>query len=103
MKEGEESYTANLCQKCYNETLKAKGEKPLTKWQWHEFVKKNAHRGRLWKMMGKEQHVREMWEYFLPRKSKSKKVSRGDRRRKACRYAGSVATGIASPKVLGTS
>ena len=23
-----------------------------------------AHRGRLWKMMGKEQYVREMWEYF---------------------------------------
>ena len=33
----------------------------MTKWQWHEF---EAHRGRLWRMIGKEQHAREMWEYF---------------------------------------
>ena len=26
--------------------------KPLTKWQWHEFVEKKAHRGSQWKMMG---------------------------------------------------
>ena len=64
IKEGEESCTTNLCQKCYNGSLKAKGDEPLTKWQWHEFVEKKAHRGRLWKMMGKEQYVREMWEYF---------------------------------------
>ena len=49
IKEGEELYTTNLCQKCYNESLKAKGDEPLTKWQWHEFVEKKAHRGRLWK------------------------------------------------------
>ena len=26
--EGEESYTTNLCQKCFSNSLKAKGEKP---------------------------------------------------------------------------
>ena len=26
IKEGEESYTTNLCQQCYNESLKANGE-----------------------------------------------------------------------------
>ena len=45
IKEGEESYTTTLCQKCYNESLKATGEKPLTNWQWHEFVEK----GQPWK------------------------------------------------------
>ena len=53
-------------------------------------------------MMGKEQYVREMWD-FLPRKNKSKKVSRGGRRRKASRDTGSVAAGIASQRVLGAS
>ena len=32
IQEGEESFTTNLCQKCYNESLKAKGDEPLTKW-----------------------------------------------------------------------
>ena len=40
-----------------------KGEKLLTNWQWYEFVERKAHCGRLWKMMGKEQYKREMWEY----------------------------------------
>ena len=60
IREGEEAYTTNLWQKCYNESLKAKGEKTLTNWQWREFAEQKAHRGRLWKMMGKEQHVREV-------------------------------------------
>ena len=35
VKEGEESYTTNVCQKCYNESPKAKKkeDKPLTEWQ----------------------------------------------------------------------
>ena len=32
--------------------------------------RKKAHRGRLWKMMGKEQYVLEMWGIFLLRRSK---------------------------------
>ena len=55
IKEGEESDTTNLCQQCYNEYLVARGDKPLTKWQWYEFVEKKAHRGGQWEMMGKEQ------------------------------------------------
>ena len=31
VREGEESYTANTCQKCYNDSLKAKGEKNIGK------------------------------------------------------------------------
>ena len=49
IKEGEESYTTILYWKCYKASLKAKGEKPLTNWQWREFVGQKAHRGRLWK------------------------------------------------------
>ena len=64
IKEGEESYTTNFCQTCYNESLKAKGVKTLTTWQWREFAGQKAHRGRLWTMMRKERFVREMWEYF---------------------------------------
>ena len=40
MKESEESCTTKLCQQCYNKSLEAKGDKPLTKWQWYEFVEK---------------------------------------------------------------
>ena len=40
IKEGEESYTTNLCQQCCNESQVARGVKPLTKWQWYEFVQK---------------------------------------------------------------
>ena len=61
IQEGEESYTTNICQKCYNDSLKAKGEKTLTNWQWRQFAGQKAHRGRLWKMVGKDQHVRGMW------------------------------------------
>ena len=49
IQEGEESYTANLCQKCYNDSLEAKGDKPLTNWQWREFAGQKAHLGRHWK------------------------------------------------------
>ena len=40
IKEGEESCTTNLCQQCYNKSLVARGDKPLTKWQRYEFVGK---------------------------------------------------------------
>ena len=43
-----ESYTANLCQQCYNESLTAKGLAHLKNWQWTAVVEKKAHRGRLW-------------------------------------------------------
>ena len=64
IREGEKSYTTTLCQQCYKKSLEAQWDKPLPKWQWYEFTEKKAHRGRLWKMMGKEQYTREMWEYF---------------------------------------
>ena len=35
---GEESYTTNLCQKWFNNSLKAKGEKTLTNVQWRQVV-----------------------------------------------------------------
>ena len=84
IEEGEESY----------KPLKTKGEKPLTNWQWIESLRcKNAHRGRLWKMMGKEQFVREMWEHFA--KSGSKKGFESRLKKKGKQEHG-VAVGIAS-------
>ena len=62
IKEGEESYTTKKCQKCYNESLKAKREKPLTNVLWRDFAEQKTHHERLWKMMGKEQYERGMWE-----------------------------------------
>ena len=47
----------------------------MTKWEWYEFVKKKAHRGRLWKMTGKEQYAREMWEYFWQERARVINVS----------------------------
>ena len=55
---GEESNTANLCQQCYNKKLIAKG---------YAIVEKKAHRGRLRRMLGKDQYIQGMWEYFLVR------------------------------------
>ena len=62
--EGDEAYTTNLCQKCFNKHLQAKGEKLLSNVQWRQVVEKKAYRGRMWKMMGKEPYLRGVWEYF---------------------------------------
>ena len=70
--DGEEAHTINMCQQCYNEKLTAQGLAPLMKWQWKAVVEKKVHRGRLWKMLGKDQYIQGMWEYFLKdRKRKS--------------------------------
>ena len=58
IEESEESYTPNLCQQCYNKNLVAEGDEPLMKWQWYEVVEKKAHRGMLWRMLGKDQYIR---------------------------------------------
>ena len=47
MEDSEESYTANL-----------------KNWQWYAVVEKKAHRGRLWRVLVKDQYIQGMWEYF---------------------------------------
>ena len=42
--EGDEAYTTNLCQKCFNKHLQAKGEEPLTNVKWRHVVEKKAYR-----------------------------------------------------------
>ena len=64
VEEGEVSYTANCCQQCHNKNLMTKGEAPLTKWQWYAVVEKKARRGRLWRMLWKDQCIQGMWVYF---------------------------------------
>ena len=44
LNEGDEAYTTNLCQKCFNKHLQAKGEKPLSNVQWRQVVGKKANR-----------------------------------------------------------
>ena len=63
--EGDEAYTTNLCQKCFNKHLQAKGEKPLSNVQWRQVVEKKAYRGRMWDV-----------GILSPRKKQSKEVSR---------------------------
>ena len=36
-------------------------------------LERKAYRGRMWKMMGEEPHVRGMWEYFLQERSRVKR------------------------------
>ena len=62
MGDGEESYTTNLCQQCYK---KIWWQKEM--WQWYAVVEKKAHRGMLWRMLGKDQYIRGMWEYSFER------------------------------------
>ena len=76
IKEGEESYTTNSCQQCYKKFLVARGDKPLTKWQWYEFVEKKAHRGRHWKNGGQRTIRARNVGILLPGKRWSKEVSR---------------------------
>ena len=64
------TYTTNLNQHRYNENHVARGDKTLTNWQWYEFVENKPHRGRLWKMKGKEQYIPEMWEYYCRERSR---------------------------------
>ena len=41
------SVVTNLCQKCFNNSLKANGEEPLTNVQWRQVVEQRAYRGRI--------------------------------------------------------
>ena len=59
-------------------------------------LEKRAHRGRLWKMMGKEQYVRDMWEYFCQESARVKRFREEAEEERASRNTGSVAAGIAS-------
>ena len=91
-------------QQCNNKILVAREGKPLTKWQWYEVVETKAHRGRLWRMLAKDQYIREMWEYYSCERSNVKKeVSRGCRDGKAGRDTRPLAARIAGQGILGTS
>ena len=69
LNEGDEAYTTNLCQKCFNKHLQARGENPLSSVQWRQVVEKKAYRGRMWKMLEKEPYLRGMWEHFSCKRS----------------------------------
>ena len=45
--EGDEAYTADLCQKCFNKHLQAKGEEPLTNVKWRQVVEKMTYRRKM--------------------------------------------------------
>ena len=71
--DGKEAYTVNLCQQCHNESLTVKGLALLKNWQWKAVVEKKAHRGRLWRTLGKDQSIQGMCEYFSLERVKAKK------------------------------
>ena len=52
--EGDEAYTTNLCQMCFNKHVRAKGEETLTNVKWRQVVEKKACRGRMWKKWEKD-------------------------------------------------
>ena len=45
-------------------------------------VERKAHRGRIWKVMGNEQFLRGMWEYFTLKRADAKKILEDDSREK---------------------
>ena len=67
VEDGEEPYTANLSQQCYNESLTAKGLAPLKNWQWKAVVEKKAHQGRLWIMLGKTRKCKQCGSTCRPK------------------------------------
>ena len=52
--DGKEAQTEHLCPQCYNESLTVKVLALLKNLQWKAVVEKKAHRGRLWRMLGKD-------------------------------------------------
>ena len=62
----------NLCQQCYNKILVAKGDKPL----WYAVVEKKAHRGMLWRMLGKTSTYEECGSISLVRDRKRRSFKR---------------------------
>ena len=64
--EGDEAYTTNLCQKCFNEDLQAKGEKLLT----NGAVERGGVKGGV---SVKDVENDGMWEHFSCERSKAKK------------------------------
>ena len=56
----------------YNESLDTELA-PLKNWQWEAVVEKKAHRGRPRRMLGIDQYVQGMWEYFSFERAKAKK------------------------------
>ena len=54
-------------------------------------------------MMGEEQYIREMWEYFRQERLRVKKVSRGTRKKKGKQEYRASGSRIASQRVLGAS
>ena len=76
VEDGKEAYTINLCQQCYNEGLTANGGAPLKSWQLVAVVEKKAQRGRLWRMLGRDQFIQGMWEYFSLARAKTKNFLR---------------------------
>ena len=51
VEEGAEAHTSNLC---HNEQMVQQGTPRLNAWQWRAVVEQRAHRGRMWKIVGKE-------------------------------------------------
>ena len=70
--DGEKAHTINLCQQCCNEKMTAQGLAPLKSWQWKTMVEQKAHRGNLWKRLGKDQFAQQMWEFFFLERVKAK-------------------------------
>ena len=91
VEDGEESYTANLFQQCYKKNLIAGGDAPLTKRQWYAVVEKKAHRGRLWRILEKDQYIQGMWKYFSFERSKAKKFMK-EAEKEAGRETGPMST-----------
>ena len=100
--EGDEASTTNLCQKCFNKHFQTKGEKPLKR----AVETGGGRRRRIVEECGNDgKRTIFAWDegIFSPRKKQSKEVSRAGRRRKVGRNTTSMAAGIASHRVLGTS
>ena len=100
IQEGEESNTTNFLPEMLQRFSEGKRRNTLTNWQWRQFAGQKAHRGRLWKMMGKEQYVRGMWEHLCQERENVKRFREQAAEEIAGRNTGSVAAGIASQRVL---
>ena len=66
-------------------------------------MEKKAHRGTFWNVMGNEQFLRGMWEYFTLGRAGARTIPADAARGKTTSDARSVAAGISLQRGFGTS
>ena len=99
--EGDEAFSTNLCQMCFNKHFAGKRRRTIDKCEVEAGCGNEGVSGKNVENDGKEPYLRGMWEHFSCERSKSKKFRQQEE--KQAGMPGQWQQGIASKRVPGTS